>query len=580
MKYRHAAIFIVIILLASFFRFTGVNWDNSQMLHPDERFLTMVSAAMILPDTPAEFYNQSESKMNPKNIGYQFFVYGTFPLVLNKYIATWSKNDFYSAIGVNGRIVSAAFDLLALLFVFKLAQLLEKHRGFHTSIKYAAAFIYAGSVLSIQLSHFFTVDTFLNTLVLGAVYFSLRFFYTRTWYDLLCSASMFALALACKVSAVYVAPVIAIYLSFAWVFAARKSQKHPDLKKEFLAIGALFKKKEMYSKRLPMILATGLVFAGVSYLLLRVANPFYFAESSFFKPALDPAFDANIEQLKSFNDPNGYFPPSIQWIDTTPVLFSLKNMVLFGMGVPFAVFFLAGIGVVLKQKEYRAPELLVLLVWMGVYFLYQSTQFVKVMRYFIILYPLMALFAGIGLWYVIQRRRYLVQVACFVLLLIWPLMFMNIYMQPHSRIQATQWIYENISPTEYILTEHWDDPLPLILPENPGFYTGEQLEVFYPDSPDKFAKIYTQMQNADYYILTSNRAWGSISRVPDKYPEMSQFYTDLFEGKKGYEIIKEFTVYPSLSWMGIPVTFPDQWSDESFTVYDHPKVIIMKNTAK
>jgi len=30
--------------------------------------------------------------------------------------------------------------------------------------------------------------------------------------------------------------------------------------------------------------------------------------------------------------------------------------------------------------------------------------------------------------------------------------------------------------------------------------------------------------------------------------------------------------------LGIPVDFPDQWSDEAFTVYDHPKVMIYQNT--
>jgi len=40
--------------------------------------------------------------------------------------------------------------------------------------KYWAAFIYAIAVLPIQLSHFFAVDTFLNTFALMSVYFMLR----------------------------------------------------------------------------------------------------------------------------------------------------------------------------------------------------------------------------------------------------------------------------------------------------------------------------------------------------------------------------------------------------------------------
>jgi hypothetical protein len=35
------------------------------------------------------------------------------------------------------------------------------------------------------------------------------------------------------------------------------------------------------------------------------------------------------------------------------------------------------------------------------------------------------------------------------------------------------------------------------------------------------------LEQSRYYILSSNRAWGSIIRVPEKYPQMSQFYQDL-----------------------------------------------------
>lgn len=106
------------------------------------------------------------------------------------------------------------------------------------------------------------------------------------------------------------------------------------------------------------------------------------------------------------------------------------------------------------------------------------------------------------------------------------------------------------------------------------------MEVFVPDSTEKFAKIDMQLAKGDYYIPTSNRAWGSIPAVPDKYPRMTSWYKRMFDGKLGYKKIKEFTSYPSLEWLGIPLTLPDQWADESFTVYDHPKVMIFENMGK
>ncbi|MFA6513562.1 MAG: hypothetical protein WCT34_05245, partial [Patescibacteria group bacterium] len=78
---------LAIILLAFFFRFNNLNWDSNLHLHPDERFLTMVGVAMKIPTSINQYFNQTISLMNPENVGYKFFVYGRFPLILTKYLA-------------------------------------------------------------------------------------------------------------------------------------------------------------------------------------------------------------------------------------------------------------------------------------------------------------------------------------------------------------------------------------------------------------------------------------------------------------------------------------------------------------
>ena len=84
------------------------------------------------------------------------------------------------------------------------------------------------------------------------------------------------------------------------------------------------------------------------------------------------------------------------------------------------------------------------------------------------------------------------------------------------------------------------------------------------------------LDNGEYYILSSNRGWGSIRRVPEKYPQSSVFYKDLLAGKSNYKKIADFSSYPSLKYLGIPLTLPDDWADETFTVYDHPRVMIFQ----
>src|SRR3989338_9891130 len=87
---------ILIIILAAIFRFNNLNWDANFHLHPDERFLTMVGNAMQIPSNIAEYFNPSASKFNPANINFSFFVYGVFPITLNKLIAIFSGYDNYN----------------------------------------------------------------------------------------------------------------------------------------------------------------------------------------------------------------------------------------------------------------------------------------------------------------------------------------------------------------------------------------------------------------------------------------------------------------------------------------------------
>ena len=71
-----------ILLVAAFLRLTNLSWDMNTHIHPDERFLTMVSDAMKLPKSLGEFFDSTKSKMSPYNNNYNFFVYGTLPLFI------------------------------------------------------------------------------------------------------------------------------------------------------------------------------------------------------------------------------------------------------------------------------------------------------------------------------------------------------------------------------------------------------------------------------------------------------------------------------------------------------------------
>ena len=75
-----------ILLLAGILRFTGLDWDEHQHLHPDERFLTMVENSLEWPSRFREYLDTAKNPLNPYNHGHGTYVYGLLPLVLAKFL--------------------------------------------------------------------------------------------------------------------------------------------------------------------------------------------------------------------------------------------------------------------------------------------------------------------------------------------------------------------------------------------------------------------------------------------------------------------------------------------------------------
>ncbi len=547
-------ILILILVLGSLLRLNGLNWDNGFHLHPDERFLTMVSGVMKFPSNLQIYFDSRRSLLNPVNIGYPFFVYGVFPLIFNKIIAIILGNDNYAMLTIQGRFLSTVFDTLSLFLIYKTMELLEKKYHLSQSIKYWASFFYAVAVLPIQLSHFFTVDMFLNFFMLASFYFSLNYSLSKKNNHLIYASIFFGLAMASKVSAVYILP---LNLFFIWLGTGGKI-------KWSLAINFL-------------------IFFLVSYLTLRMTDPYIFETGNIFNPTISKVFFQNLKTLKSFEGKDIWYPPGVQWISKS-IPFALVNLAFFGVGLPYFVLILAGIVSIVNVKR---STLNAILLWTLVFFLYQSFQFVKAMRYFIFIYPFLAIIAAVGVDNLVNFiskhnvKRLALNVIIIFCVLIWPLAFSSIYFNKNSRVEASEWIYQNLKNNSFILAEYWDDALPLSVEERYGKnFQIVFLPVFDQDTPQKWQQMEELLKRADYYILSSNRGWGSIPTVPEKYPQMTKFYQDLFEGKLNYKLIKTFTSYPRLclKFNVECLMFNDDWADESFTVYDHPKVLIFQKT--
>ena len=151
-------ILIIVLLAGAYLRVVGIRWDETYHLHPDERFLTMVETGITPVASLEEYFNTDSSSLNPQNRGYGFFVYGTFPIFIVRYLAEWTGQTGYDQVTVLGRAFSASVDLLTVFLCFMIGLRLFRNKV----LALLGAAFYAFAVLPIQLSHYWTVDTSTN----------------------------------------------------------------------------------------------------------------------------------------------------------------------------------------------------------------------------------------------------------------------------------------------------------------------------------------------------------------------------------------------------------------------------------
>jgi hypothetical protein len=554
---------LVIFFTGLLFRLHGLNWDQGQHLHPDERFLTMVANDMRW-QSPRSYFDTTTSTLNPHNLNYSFYVYGTFPVMVVKFASNLLSFADYGHINLVGRVISALLDSVVIVVIYFLA--LRITSSSRTAL--ISSCFYSLSVLPIQLSHFYASDPFLNFFLLLTLLF--LFIGLSRHIAILPAGFFMGLAISSKLSAVIFVPIILLGLLGAFYNSLRAN----TLKQFFsICLLSLF----------------------ICFLTVRIAYPYLFVGWH-----LNPKVVANINQLKSFDDPKGYFPPAVQWVTTKPLLFPLANMFYWGLGIPLAICSVMGLFFVghhiFLSKNFRY---LLLISWPILLFFYQGTQFVKALRYFYPIYPALCILAAIFVSKVNTR----LQILTIVLISLWPLSFLNIYNTSHPRIAASVWIYDNIPAGTSISCEHWDDCLPLNLPKYPGngSYKGIEFPLYNPDSKEKWQLMAKKLSSVEYVILSSNRLYGSIPSSYPKYLQTPTFYTKLFSGELGFTKVAEFASRPGfrIPFINLCITPPgstyglvsasshcvsnglsiiDDYADETFTVYDHPKVTIFKKT--
>lgn len=443
----------VVMAAAAALRFVGLNWDENQHLHPDERFLTMVETSIRPPASLGEYFDTDASPLNPHNAGHGFFVYGTFPVFLVRYLGEYLGRTGYDEIHLVGRAAAATFDLVSVFLLFLIGARLYDGR-----VGLAAAALAAGTPLLIQHAHFFVVDSFTLTFTLAAFYFAVRAGDEWRWTHELLFGLAVGLAMASKISAVVVAGLLPL------AGLARLARAQPE------------SREAAASRMLLGWLAAG----AVAFVTFRIFQPYAFSGPGILGLTPNPRWVANLSELRNQARGNVDFPPALQWADRTPVLFALKNLVLWGMGPALGVIAWLGWGwATVQLASGRGPRHLLPVAWTGGHFLWQSTTFTPSMRYQLPVVPTLALLAGWVILHVWRRagsrtghERDLARVAAAAVALLslagtiaWAAAFTGIYTRPVTRVAASRWIYRHLPGAANVIVESVDgrlvDPVPL-----------------------------------------------------------------------------------------------------------------------
>lgn len=565
-----------VVLLGLLLRLYGLNWDQGNSFHPDERQIMFHVTVLTWPKSMAQFLDPVNSPLNP-----HFFAYGSFPLYLLAslgYVLVRLSPALgtFTNLTLVGRVLSALFDsgtvLLVGLLALKLTNDSSLGRRFAWSVALVAAVLVAFTPLQLQLSHFYAVDTLLLFFVVLTVYACVNLIDTEhsiRWALLV--GLGYGLALATKFSAAPLAAPLLVAILLRW------------------------RRQDFFTS------LTSLLIAGFSIIIIfLIAEPYALLDMSNFIQQVSDQGNLARGTLD--------LPYVRQFAGTIPYLYEAQNMLLWGMGLMLGLAACAGIGwaavQLWRRKASEFAGWLVVLCWILVYGAITGSFFVKFMRYMLPIYPFLTLLAAIALaafarfaWksrahmpeqsvprQPVARERvlYIASISAIVLVLggtlFQGLALLNVYSQPNTRVQASTWMYSHVKPGSVLTYEQWDDPLPVAIDKNdPSEYTqltytnlyGQQttgLGLYDDDTMAKAQLLARLLPQVDAITMPTDRLDKSIPHLPERYPLTIHYYQLLYNGQLGFHLAKQFANHPHL----FGITLDDSNADESYSVFDHP----------
>ena len=616
-----------IVVVALVLRLHGINWDDGYGFHPDERDIYMRADCMyaLLTDAPhasscgylndhpeAEpglsalryFFDPERSPLNP-----HWFPLGS--ILIYALVFLRSIVELFTDVGgfdmrYAGRTLSALADVGTVLMVFLLGR-----RIYGRNVGLLAAGLTALAVIHVQHSHFYRPETFTVLLTLASIWATLRMVEKRRLRDSVLLGVIVGLALAPKVN------VLPILAPLALGYGYRILDEADGLWDE-ITPAMVFR------------IAGHAALAGVVVLaVFFVTTPYAFIDIG--------AFVGDVRLQTRMAREAGFFPFTVQYVDTPAFLYQIRQTAVWGLGVPLGVVAWLSIpftALMLAVDRRNLRGDLILLAWVVPSVIFLESFEVRFLRYLFPLMPVMILMASrMMLWNVdrsgvplgemcervkqgisqlrqrhIDLRHWIVPLAMGSALLLlvfvvgstafYSLSFQRMYANEHPANQAAEWLQTEVPRNSpIVLDNHWDEYLPQLYGR-----VIWQFPLYEPDTQQKMRELAVRLSHSDYLIFYSARPYASASRDPERFPYSYNYYRLLFAGELGYRLHREFTNYPSLggvvfrddalAWAGLHSPEPEVpsqganftlnlgYADDNVSGYDHPRVLVFRNASR
>jgi len=552
-----------ILAFGAFLRFYGLSWGGPfHHFHQDEHYV-LSSADMLRRDPRV-------AAMSPK-----FFMYSPLlPYLINVlrslYSAVVHRLDLSRPADemtyvLMGRGIVATLGTATIALVFAIGRRIDS-----IAAGLLAALFLACSVLDLQAAHFATTDIPSSFFAVLTLWFALSVVEEGDLRSLVGAGIGFGGSILCKYSGGFVLAVVAV----AYLLA-------PCRPRTFTPVGSWL--KWIMRGLIPVVVGVAL------FLLLDPLVWQYFAK-----------FRSDIREWVT--DPlTGVTHPiwTAQFANLKhPELYWFTNLLWWGLGPCLELLSVVGVAWLVARREKKAA---VLASFPVAYFVLTHDVGTPFVRYGVPLMPALALSAGVigadlvRKRTVVSRAIMLVTIATTVL---YALAYMNVYRQPDARLQASQWLLDNVPADSNILVEPSQNTPPMgsylvnvsfdrdyVLwgpPRTPAdrhdyynLHTLDGYRMLYnrgPTDDDRRHYISSRLAVSDWIVIDDSYLQWYAHLPEGQYSVVKRYYRDLFAGRLGFELHKTFKTYPTL----FGFTINDDSAEMTFRLFDHPRVFIFR----